>query len=200
MTGALALTAVTLPSSRSPRGEFLAPFTLFQTPPPMAPMAKAPPMSSKMRCGQGSRSWTDIRTPRARCVLGRSVGEGEKHVTFHEIVSTCTVAMLVWRSPVPRLLAANLTRAPPSARRMELQMQSGRGGGLADALKQYGVLRSHSITQQAGIQIEEKKLHILEKRLDEEKQKVSPPPCLPPRSRRLAHAIQIDNKNKSPIE
>ena len=53
-------------------------------------------------------------------------------------------------------------------------MQSGRGGGLADALKQYGVLRSHSITQQAGIQIEEKKLHILEKRLDEEKQKVSP--------------------------
>ena len=116
-------------------------------------------------------------------VLGRSVGEGEKHVTFHEIVSTCTVAMLVCPSPVPRLLAANLTRAPPSARRMELQMQSGRGGGLADALKQYGVLRSHSITQQAGIQIEEKKLHILEKRLDEEKQKVSPPPCLPPRSR-----------------
>jgi len=54
---------------------------------------------------------------------------------------------------------------------MELQVQSGRGGGLADALKQYGVLRSHSITQQAGIQIEEKKLHILEKRLDEEKQK-----------------------------
>lgn len=134
-------------------------------------------------------------------VLGRSVGEGEKHVTFQEIVSTCTctVAMLVCPSPVPRLLAANLTRAPPSARRMELQMQSGRGGGLADALKQYGVLRSHSITQQAGIQIEEKKLHILEKRLDEEKQKVSPPPCLPPRSRRLAHAIQIDNKNKSPI-
>ena len=79
-------------------------------------------------------------------------------------------------------------------------MQSGRGGGLADALKQYGVLRSHSITQQAGIQIEEKKLHILEKRLDEEKQKVSPPPCLPPRSRRLAHVIQIDNKNKFPIE
>ena len=48
---------------------------------------------------------------------------------------------------------------------MELvQQQSARGGGLADALKQYGVLRSHSITQQAGIQIEEKKLRILEKR------------------------------------
>ena len=60
-----------------------------------------------------------------------------------------------------------------------MEHQSGRGG-LADALKQYGVLRSHSITQQAGIQIEEKKLHMLEKRLDEEKQKVSPPPCLPP--------------------
>ena len=54
---------------------------------------------------------------------------------------------------------------------MELVQQSARGGGLADALKQYGVLRSHSITQQAGIQIEEKKLRILEKRFDEEKQK-----------------------------
>ena len=43
--------------------------------------------------------------------------------------------------------------------------------GLADALKQYGVLRSHSITQQAGIQIEEKKLRILEKRRLEEEQK-----------------------------
>ena len=56
---------------------------------------------------------------------------------------------------------------------MELVQQSARGGGLADALKQYGVLRSHSITQQAGIQIEEKKLRILEKRYDEEKQKVT---------------------------
>ena len=56
MTGALALIAVTLPSIRSPFGEFLAPFTLFQTPPPIAPIAKAPPMSSKMRCGHGSRS------------------------------------------------------------------------------------------------------------------------------------------------
>ena len=44
---------------------------------------------------------------------------------------------------------------------MELQMQSGRGGGLADALKQYGVLRSHSITQQAGIQIEENRSRLL---------------------------------------
>ena len=58
---------------------------------------------------------------------------------------------------------------------MELVQQSARGGGLADALKQYGVLRSHSITQQAGIQIEEKKLRILEKRYDEEKQKVTLP-------------------------
>ena len=82
MIGALAFTAVTLPSSRSPRGEFRAPLTLFQlqtagsaqpralwdgggvvrvrggthTPPPIAPMANAPPMSSKMRCGHGSRS------------------------------------------------------------------------------------------------------------------------------------------------
>lgn len=68
MTGALAFTAVTLPSSRSPRGEFLAPFTLFQTPPPMAPMAKAPPMSSKMRCGQGSRSCTDMGRSRRHAV------------------------------------------------------------------------------------------------------------------------------------
>lgn len=77
-----------------------------------------------------------------------------------------------------------VTRASTTRRAgMELQMQSARGGGLADALKQYGVLRSHSITQQAGIQIEEKKLHILEKRLNEEKQKVSPPPYRPPRPR-----------------
>ena len=71
MTGALAFTAVTLPSSRSPRGEFLAPFTLFQTPPPMAPMAKAPPMSSKMRCGQGSRSCTDMLLRRDACCQSR---------------------------------------------------------------------------------------------------------------------------------
>ena len=84
-------------------------------------------------------------------------------------------------------------------------MQSGRGGGLADALKQYGVLRSHSITQQAGIQIEEKKLHILEKRLDEEKQKVSPSPCLPPlppRSRPqatgcFAQSMHLDDRLRS---
>ena len=84
-------------------------------------------------------------------------------------------------------------------------MQSGRGGGLADALKQYGVLRSHSITQQAGIQIEEKKLHILEKRLDEEKQKVSPSPCLPPlppRSRPqatgcCAQSMHLDDRLRS---
>eukprot|EP00964_Phaeocystis_antarctica_P078153 scaffold48599_cov61-Phaeocystis_antarctica.AAC.6 len=76
MTGALAFTAVTLPSSRSPRGEFLAPFTLFQTPPPMAPMAKAPPMSSKMRCGQGSRSWTDILAASQRVVLRSGLHQG----------------------------------------------------------------------------------------------------------------------------
>mmetsp|Transcript_41771 Transcript_41771/g.94365 ORF Transcript_41771/g.94365 Transcript_41771/m.94365 type:complete len:225 (-) Transcript_41771:78-752(-) len=47
--GALALTAVTPPIKRSPRGELRAPLTLFHTPPPMAPIANAPPMSSNMR-------------------------------------------------------------------------------------------------------------------------------------------------------
>ena len=63
ITGTRALTAVTEPISRSPRGELRAPFTTCQTPPPMAPMLKAPPMSSRMRCGQGSRSCTDIYGP-----------------------------------------------------------------------------------------------------------------------------------------
>ena len=58
ITGTRAYTAVMLPSSRSPRGEFLAPLMLCQRPPPMAPIEKAPPMSSRIRCGQGSRSWT----------------------------------------------------------------------------------------------------------------------------------------------
>lgn len=44
-----------------PRGELYAPLTRFTTPPPTAPMANAPPMSSKILCGHGSRPWsTDV--------------------------------------------------------------------------------------------------------------------------------------------
>lgn len=43
--------------------------------------------------------------------------------------------------------------------------------GLSDALQQYGVLRSHSITQDARIRMEQRKLQHIEKRLEEEKQK-----------------------------
>ena len=46
------------------------------------------------------------------------------------------------------------------------------GRGLPEALKQYGQLRSYSITQQAGIRVEERKLLHCQKRLDEETQKV----------------------------
>ena len=90
MTGALAFTAVTLPSSRSPRGEFLAPFTLFQTPPPMAPMAKAPPMSSKMRCGQGSRSCTDMPMPIALAAAPGTAWLGAIEGTHFALCPRCS--------------------------------------------------------------------------------------------------------------
>lgn len=86
---------------------------------------------------------------------------------------------------------------------MELVQQSVRGGGLADALKQYGVLRSHSITQHAGIQIEEKKLRILEKRFDEEKQKVTLPasvaaaPALGPKPPGAVQSMHLDDRLRS---
>jgi hypothetical protein len=99
MTGALALTAVTLPSSRSPRGEFLAPFTLFQTPPPMAPMAKAPPMSSKMRCGQGSRSCTDIRGSPCVCTFRRPAGLSRRWY-LGEYIQAAATAQCITPGPV----------------------------------------------------------------------------------------------------
>ncbi len=46
----------TLPYSRSPLGELLAPLIACQTVPPIAPMENATPTSSMIRCGQGSRS------------------------------------------------------------------------------------------------------------------------------------------------
>ena len=44
----------TPPRRRAPEGEFLLPLIMCQRPPPTAPMPKAPPMSSRMRSGQGS--------------------------------------------------------------------------------------------------------------------------------------------------
>ena len=41
-----------------PRGELYAPLHKWTTPPPMAPMAKAPPRSSRILCGHGSRPWS----------------------------------------------------------------------------------------------------------------------------------------------
>lgn len=43
------------PSMRKPGGELRIPFIKCQAPPPTAPMPKAPPMSSMMRSGHGSR-------------------------------------------------------------------------------------------------------------------------------------------------
>ena len=122
MTGALAFTAVTLPSSRSPRGEFLAPFTLFQTPPPMAPMAKAPPMSSKMRCGQGSRSCTDILLRRDEPLL-RAGGELDAweqasgrpifYVTKLSLAEIPTATRILLRAAATADIAAELAGMPP---------------------------------------------------------------------------------------
>tara|TARA_B110001452_G_scaffold266617_1_gene273958 strand:- start:2245 stop:2718 length:474 start_codon:yes stop_codon:yes gene_type:complete len=51
------------------------------------------------------------------------------------------------------------------------QPPSPSGRGLSDALQQYGVLRSHSITQDARIRMEQRKLQHIEKRVEEEQQK-----------------------------
>ena len=48
----------TPPSMRAPDGEFLMPLIRCHTPPPTAPMPNAPPTSSMMRSGQGSRRWS----------------------------------------------------------------------------------------------------------------------------------------------
>jgi hypothetical protein len=55
-TGALACTALRDPIIRAPAGANRAPLMECQIPPPMAPMQNAPPTSSTMRHGQGSRS------------------------------------------------------------------------------------------------------------------------------------------------
>lgn len=60
--GALVLIAVKLPRSRwfTPTGEFLNPLMAWKMPPPIAPMVKAPPQSSTILQGQGSRAYSSI--------------------------------------------------------------------------------------------------------------------------------------------
>lgn len=60
-TGDRALIAAKLPNNLSPRGELRNPLNPLKMPPPMAPMAKAPPISSRMRSGHGSRSMAAMR-------------------------------------------------------------------------------------------------------------------------------------------
>ena len=55
-TGALAWTALSDPRSLAPEGASRAPLMECHIPPPMAPIQKAPPTSSMIRHGQGSRS------------------------------------------------------------------------------------------------------------------------------------------------
>lgn len=43
-----------------PDGAFLKPLIAWKTPPPMQPMAKAPPQSSTIRYGHGSRAYSSI--------------------------------------------------------------------------------------------------------------------------------------------
>jgi len=65
--GARLLTALSAPTKRSPFGEFLAPLYACTTPPPIAPIAKAPPKSSRMRHGlkkgEGLSSPHDAKRP-----------------------------------------------------------------------------------------------------------------------------------------
>jgi hypothetical protein len=66
----------TLPYSRSPLGELLAPLIACQTVPPIAPIENATPTSSMIRCGQGSRSlgspmWCDKKAKQGNADLAR---------------------------------------------------------------------------------------------------------------------------------
>jgi hypothetical protein len=59
----------TPPPIRAPLGEFFIPLKKCQMAPPPAPMPNAPPMSSKMRCGHGSRLHTAPERRRAQLRL-----------------------------------------------------------------------------------------------------------------------------------
>ena len=52
-----------LPRSLAPPGLFFAPLRACQIPPPTAPMPNAPPTSSRMRSGHGSRLWSTEGPP-----------------------------------------------------------------------------------------------------------------------------------------
>lgn len=69
------------------------------------------------------------------------------------------------------LLIYIMTSLDPTTLQLTHQPPSPNGRGLSDALQQYGVLRSHSITQDARIRMEQRKLQHIEKRVEEEKQK-----------------------------
>mmetsp|Transcript_31569 Transcript_31569/g.79847 ORF Transcript_31569/g.79847 Transcript_31569/m.79847 type:complete len:205 (+) Transcript_31569:321-935(+) len=58
MRGASRRTASMPPRSRKPDGLFFAPISRWYSPPPTAPIPNAPPTSSRMRSGQGSRPWS----------------------------------------------------------------------------------------------------------------------------------------------
>ena len=68
-TGDRAWTALKDPAKRAPAGEIQAPLTVCHIPPPIAPMQKAPPTSSTIRHGQGSRS----AIPDCRGILNRDL-------------------------------------------------------------------------------------------------------------------------------
>lgn len=53
------------PSILEPLGEFLRPFTKCHRPPPTAPMPNAPPTSSIILSGHGSRPWSTLGPPSA---------------------------------------------------------------------------------------------------------------------------------------
>lgn len=62
IVGARARTADQLPAKRRfmPVGALRKPLIAWKTPPPMAPIVKAPPQSSTIRHGHGSREYSSI--------------------------------------------------------------------------------------------------------------------------------------------
>lgn len=70
-----------LPRSLAPPGLFFAPLSACQIPPPTAPIPNAPPTSSRMRSGHGSRLWSTEGPPwggGGAAIVACGGGEGER--------------------------------------------------------------------------------------------------------------------------
>ena len=99
MMGARVFTATRLPAARRamPLGAFRKPLMEWKTAPPIQPMVKAPPQSSKIRHGHGSREYSSM--------VGRSEG-GQSQVKGQTQVFRLLVRHLTVTSNVPKLCSS----------------------------------------------------------------------------------------------